>query len=219
MSKAEIPQKSIIALACSPSKGRNSDAMLDAFIEGIETATTIPVSKVYLNDIQIAHFTFENGVGPNSDEKEFSTLCEKITQAHGLIIATPTYNFSVPGQLKNFIDRIRFFALDFKKINKYKQPTGKLTYLHTYYLVSGGTPRWAQCLLFFAFPAFWLRSVFLYYGSQCMGAFYSGDVATFNNEKILAACKKKGEKYGRDLEKEKCHSVPERIFWRPPQYN
>lgn len=219
MTKKVTPNKSIIALACSPSKGRNSDAMLDAFIAGIESVTTIPVTKVYLNDIQIEHFSFENRLGPTEKETDFSDLCEKITKAHGLIVATPTYNFSVPAQLKNFIDRIRFFALDFGEMNTFKQPTGKLGYLHTYYLVSGGTPQWAQRLLFFTFPAFWLRSVFLYYSAQCMGAFYSGDVKTFANEKILAVCKKKGAHYGKNLEKEKCHAVPERIFWRPPQHN
>jgi multimeric flavodoxin WrbA len=219
MEQTKDSQKSVIALACSPSKGRNSDAMLDAFIAGIESATKIPVKKYYLTDIEIAHFAFENRLGPTDTEKDFSELCELITKAHGLIIATPTYNFSVPAQLKNFIDRIRFFALDFTKMNTLKQPTGNLGYLHTYYLVSGGTPNWAQKILFFAYPAFWLRSVFLYFNAQCMGAYYSGDIATFNNEKVLARCKKKGAAYGKDIEKEKCHAVPERIFWRPPQHN
>lgn len=207
----------IIALACSPSKGRNSDAMLDAFIEGVKEVDNVTVEKIYLNDMHIDHFTFENSKGPLEHEKEFAELTQKITEHIGLVIATPTYNFSVPAQLKNFIDRIRFISLDLTKKNKLGQPVGLLGHLRLYYLVSGGTPTWAEKLLFFAFPAFWLRSVFLYFGAHCMGAYYSGDVQTFRNAKKLAKCRKLGKKYAKNLLKGACNDLPERIFWRPPQ--
>lgn len=207
----------ILALSCSPSQGRNSDTMLDAFIKGIQTHPDILVEKIYLEDVQIDTYCYENRNGPQEHETDFKSLTDKIKSAQGLVIATPTYNFSVPAHLKNFIDRIRFFALDLKHKNRLQQPQGLLPYLKTYFLVSGGTPKWAERILFFAFPAFWLRAVFLYYGSQCFGAYYSGDVVTFQNEKILKLCTKLGKRYGRKILAHKKNSILEKIFWRPPQ--
>lgn len=208
----------IIALSCSPSRNRNSDAMLDAFITGLKKHP-VDIEKIYLNDIEINQYSYVNRSGPQEQEVDFKNLTEKIKQAQGLIIATPTYNFSVPGHLKNFIDRLRFFALDMEEKNFLGQPIGLLTHLKTYFLVSGGTPKWAQRILFFAFPPFWLRAVFLYYASQCYGAYYSGDVQTFQNEKILALCQKLGKRYGKKLLKNAKNSILEKLFWRPPQKN
>lgn len=209
--------KKIIALSCSPSRGRNSDTMLDAFIQGIHTDSHVEIEKIYLEDIIIDHYRFENSLGPQSHETEFQTLIEKIESAHGLVIATPTYNFSVPAQLKNFIDRARCFALDMSQKNKIGQPVGKLSYLGTYFLVSGGTPRWAEHILFFTYPAFWLRGVFLYFDAQVFGAYYSGDTQTLHNPKILKQCTKRGQRFAAQIARGKKHGILEQIFWRPPQ--
>ncbi len=207
----------VIALACSPSRKRNSDHMLDAFIEGLLTHQTIKVEKIYLDDIAIDTYRFENSTGPQEHEEDFKELTQKIKCAQGLVIATPTYNFSVPAHLKNFIDRLRFFALSMDQKNLIAQPSGMLQYLKTYFLISGGTPNWAQAILFFAFPAFWLRGIFLYYGSICLGTYYSGDVKTSANPKILNTCRKKGISYGRKLIKNAKNPLLEQLFWRAPQ--
>lgn len=207
----------IIALACSPSRGRNSDKMLDAFLSGVAIVENIDYEKVYLEDIFIDNYRFENRLGPSEDEADFANLVEKIKTADGLIIATPTYNFSVPAHLKNFVDRMRFFALDLNNKNFIKQPVGKLSYLKTYFIVSGGTPNWAQKILFFAFPSFWLRGVFLYYGAHVLGSFYSGDVKTFENRKILSKTMSKGVKFATQVIQGKKNRIPEKIFFRPPQ--
>jgi FMN-dependent NADH-azoreductase len=210
-------KKQIFAISASPSKGRNSDTMLDKFIEGAQKVEGIEIEKVYLNDIQIDNYTYENGQCPQPHEEEFAKLVDKINVCEGLVIATPTYNFSVPAGLKNFIDRSRCIALDMEKKNWLGQPVGKMGNIRAYFLVSGGTPVWAQKLLFFAFPPFWLRSVFLYFGANVIGAFYTGDTKAFQNEKILNKCIIKGINFGRDVMKRKTNNVPERIFWRPPQ--
>ncbi len=207
----------IIALACSPSKGRNSDTMLDHFILGAQTIKEIEIEKIYLNDIFIEHFKFENSTGPTEQEKDFTELVEKIKSSDALVIATPTYNFSVPAQLKNFIDRMRYFSLDMNQKNFLKQPAGKLCFLKTYFIVSGGTPHWAQKLLFFAFPPFWLRGIFLYYSAHVLGAYYSGDVKTFENKRILNKLNKKGIKFAKHVKNDKRNRVFERVFFRPPQ--
>jgi len=208
----------IIALSCSPSRKRNSDTMLDNFIIGMKKVPNIEVEKIYLEDIPIDTYNYENSTGPQENEKLFKQLTDKIrNNTSGLVIATPTYNFSVPAHLKNFIDRIRFFALNFKDKNKLGQPVGMLGNIKTYFLVSGGTPNWAEKILFFAFPSFWLRGVFLYFKAKVIGAYYSGNVETFNNEKILKKCTKKGRKYAENIKKRKGQGILENIFWRSPQ--
>lgn len=207
----------ILAISSSPSRHRNSDTMLDYFIQGMNKVPNIEVEKIYLSDISIDIYTYENSTGPAEHEKDFNILSQKIKESSGLVIATPTYNFSVPAHLKNFIDRIRFLSLDLKNKNKLGQPTGKLGYLSTYFIVSGGTPSWAEKILFFAFPTFWLRGVFLYFGAKVMGAIYTGDIKSFENKKILNKCFKKGFRYASKLAKKKDHGILEKIFWRPPQ--
>lgn len=209
--------KKIIALSCSPSRGRNSDSMLDAFIEGVRSVSGVEVSKLYLEDIPMKHYSYDVASGPAEDESKFKELTSSIQNSNALVIATPTYNFSVPAQLKNFVDRIGFMSLDYTRRNKIKQPVGKLGYLQTYFLVSGGTPRWAEILLFFAFPPFWLRGVFLYYGAEVMGAYYSGDLHTFSNKIILNSCKRRGVRFAQKLVTGKRKGILERIFFRPPR--
>ncbi len=211
----EGPQ--VIALSCSPSRGYNSDSMLDAFIDGFKTKSEKMVEKIYLTDIPIDDYSFENKNGPKEHETAFKELCDKIQKAEALVIATPTYNFGVPARLKNLIDRIRFFALDFNNKSRLGQPGGKMAHLRVYFLVSGGTPLWAQKLLFFAFPPFWLRGVFLYMGSHCLGAIYSGNVKTFETPSELAKCYRRGKKFARALENKHENAILERIFFRPPQ--
>jgi len=208
----------IIALSCSPSRGRNSDTMLDSFIDGMKTIPNIKVEKIYLEDIYIENYKYQNSKGPTEKEEDFKLLTDKISKdTDGLVIATPTYNFSVPAYLKNFIDRIRFIALDLTKKNKLDQLVGLLGHLKMYFLVSGGTPNWAEHILFFTFPPFWLRGVFLYFGAKVIGASYSGDVHTFNNKKILKKCFNKGVKYAHIVATGKDQGILENIFWRPPQ--
>lgn len=207
----------ILALSSSPSRHRNSDTMLDNFIIGMNKVSGIEVEKIYLEDIPIDYYNFENGTGPSAHEEKFKILTDKIQESDGLVIATPTYNFSVPAQLKNFIDRIRYISLDLNKRNKIGQPTGKLSYLRMYFLVSGGTPKWAETILFFAFPSFWLRGVFLYFNAKVLGAFYSGNIRTYEDKAILNKCIRKGERYAHMVENKKGNSILERIFWRAPQ--
>ncbi len=209
----------VIALSCSPSKGFNSDTMLDNFISGMKESEKVTFEKFYINDIKIEDYNYNNRLGPTPEEKDFDLLCHKIKNAKALVIATPTYNFGVPAKLKNFIDRIRFFALDFKSKSRIGQPSGMLGHLRVYFIVSGGTPTWVQKLLFFAFPPFWLRGVFLYFGSHCLGAIYTGNVNACKDQNILNTCKKRGFKFAKQVESGKENDILERLFFRPPQHH
>jgi hypothetical protein len=50
-----------------------------------------------------------------------------------------------------------------------------------------------------------------------MGAFYSGNIETFKNPKILKKCFKKGKQYARKVKQQRSQGVLESVFWRPPQ--
>lgn len=208
----------ILTISSSTNRGRNSDTMLDHFIKGLKVIDGTQIEKVYLDEIPIDLYRYENSNGPQEHEKEFENLTNKIkNDIDALVIATPTYNFSVPAHLKNFIDRIRFISLDFSKRNNLGQPVGKLGNLYVYFLVSGGTPKWSQKILFFAFPPFWLRGVFLYFGAKVMGSFYSGDIKTFENEKILNKCFKLGRNFSLKIKRKTKKGILENIFFKPSQ--
>lgn len=212
-----MSEKHILALSSSPSRGRNSDTLLDAFIDGIKRVDKVTVEKIYLEDIHLDYYTYENKSGPLPHEESFRHLTEKLKTSHGLVIATPTYNFSVPAHLKNFIDRIRFLALDFQDKNVLGQPTGKLSHLCTYFIVTGGTPSWAQKILFFAFPPFWLRGVFLYYGAKVRGALYTGDKKAYENMHLKKILSNRGRVFARNILRGGSQGIVEHFFWRPPQ--
>ncbi|MCK5022004.1 MAG: NAD(P)H-dependent oxidoreductase [Candidatus Pacebacteria bacterium] len=204
----------IIALSCSPSKGRNSDSMLDYFIKGASQINGINIEKIYLDDLEIDYYCYENRNGAEEHEKEFARISNILQkEAVGVIISSPTYNFSVPAKLKNFIDRIGFFALDFSKKTKLNQPIGTLKHLNFYFIVSGGTPIWVQKIIFFILPLFWLKIVFKYFGANNLGSFYSGDIKAFKNKKILDKCYKKGIKYAKQLSKKQEKKISRMFFW------
>ncbi len=191
--------KTIMALAGSPNKGGNSDSLMESFLEGVkEVHPDVQVEKTYIYDLDCAPFEHKTKV-PLESEIELAALGEKLKSASGLIIATPTFNFNVPGPLKNFIDRIGYMALDYKNINKLGQPTGQLGHLRTFFIVTGGTPNFYRRMLFFVFPPFWLSVAFKYYYAKSGGALYEGKL-TFRNPvkeqpKVLARAKKRGIKY------------------------
>lgn len=193
--------KILIALAASPNKGGNSDTLLDSFLEGVKAeCSDVEIKKTYLYDLECAPFAHKTKM-PLDTEAEFAAICESLATASGLIIATPTFNFNVPGPLKNFIDRIGFMALDYSTLNKVGQPTGKLGHLRTFFVVTGGTPNLARKFLFVLFPGFWLSIASKYYYAKSGGAMYAGNL-TFahpakDQPKLLNQAKKQGQKYAR----------------------
>lgn len=204
-----MENKTIVALACSPSKGWNSDTMLDQFMEGIreirneDGSEAISIEKIYLYDIDFALYDFDHKQPDPETEQGFIELVEKIKKANGLVVATPTHNFGASAKLKNFIDRIGYFALDYKQLNRMHQPTGQLGYLNTYSLVSGGAPNHVQKLLAFAYPGFWLNLVWRYYGARCRGHVYGGKLKAENraqyDHKLMQKCRLGGIKFAQTI--------------------
>jgi len=196
--------KNIIVIYGSPEERSNSAVMADYFIQGIQEKTNaIQVEKIYLKDLHILPYNYINKIPHKESEPEFFQLLERIKIADALVLATPTYNFSVPAQFKNFIDRLGYIALDYKKQNMFGQPVAQLGYLKTFFLVSGGSPNIIQKLLFPLFPPFWLYVVFKYYGAKYAGSLYGGGL-TFTDfadkdDKLCLKCIKQGEKFAKSI--------------------
>jgi chromate reductase len=88
----------IIGISGSLRKGSYNSALLKAAEELLPKDMTLEVADIrpipfYDGDLEISHF-------PES----VLALREKIQKADGLLIATPEYNYSIPGVLKNTID-------------------------------------------------------------------------------------------------------------------
>lgn len=186
----------VTAIIGSPEEKGNSETLLKTFLKGMEQDHV--EAKIYdLKQLDIAYHCHQCKT-PLEPESEFKKLVADIETSQLLIIATPTYNFSVPARLKNLVDRLGFMALDYQNLNRFKQPSGKLGYLKTYFIVTGGTPNWIKTLLFPLFPDFWLQVVFWYYGAKRGGSQYAGEL-TFThpakkNPKLCARFERLGEK-------------------------
>jgi putative NADPH-quinone reductase len=196
----------IIALACSPSKGFNSDTMLDAFLSGVAEVKKVTYEKIYLSDLNIANYSFFNRIPDPVKEPEMFGMVEKIMQAKGVVIATPCFNFNVPAALKNLLDRLSYKALDPKRINWLGQPTGQFNHLHNFYLVSCGTKWWMIRLgLWPIFPMFWLRVVFWYFGAKTWGGIYGAGLnaqkLAKDNQALLSRCRRAGRRYAERIAK------------------
>lgn len=193
--------KKVLALACSPERGGNSDTLLDAFLSGVTHTQKISVEKIYLHATPIAPYSYKKKFPDVNEEPEFVALTEKLAEADALVIATPTYNFGVPAPLKNFIDRIGFMSLDYKKKNIFRQPTGLLGHLRVFCIVTGGTPNILEKLLFVVFPRFILWVEFLYYWAWKTAGKYAGSLSYSNPAKKRLDLLTKYEKYGQRFAK------------------
>ena len=188
--------KKILIITGSPETESNSSTMAQAFAKGINSKKFM-TEIISVNNFLLEIYSYKTKTPDPKTEQKFLEICEKIKTYDGLVIATPTYNFGVPARLKNFIDRLGFIGLDYQKINKIGQPTGQFGHLKTFFLVSGGSPWWAQKIMFFMFPNLWLKMAFWYYGAKNQGSIY-GAKLTFrnpakNNQKLLDKCKKAGK--------------------------
>lgn len=199
----------VALLAGSPNKAENkgnSDTLLGAFRKGIESVPGIEiVSKTYLYDLPMQDYCHTCKV-PTQSETEFKEVAESLRDMDGVVLATPTYNFNVPAPVKNFIDRIGYVALDYRKMNRVGQPTGLLGHLRVQTIITGGTPNHLRRILFFLFPGFWLKFSTWYYGVTRYSSSYAGKLTystpAQDDAKLLKKYEKMGAKWAKKLVKE-----------------
>ena len=123
-------------------------------------STTVP-----LKDLNILPFNL-NCYGTNCPIDDLTKIQEQIKHADALVIATPIWNFSVPGHLKNLIDRMGSFALDTT------HSVGILNGKPAYLIITAGMPSGAWPFLKKAMSHVTLA--LQYFGASVLGMHFEG---------------------------------------------
>lgn len=106
MDKA-VMKKQWIAIVCSSSRYRNTDAMADYIIHALNKKS-IEVKKILLDNQNIStcsgcEYCIETGVCRIKDN--VSEIIDSLKTYDGLILASQTHNYNVSASMKAFIDR------------------------------------------------------------------------------------------------------------------
>lgn len=97
----------IPVILASPNQQGNSALLAEWLLAGANSQNH-NFEKIHLHNLKIASFSNANRLAPpdpNGPDQDTRPLIEKIKQADHIIIATPIWNFGLPGPLKNFLDR------------------------------------------------------------------------------------------------------------------
>jgi len=178
----------------------NAEFLADAFIEGLKSVPGIDVEKLLLRNLSINHFTLQYYSPQCSLEDDFCRVQQAVAHAHGIVLATPIWNFSVPGHLKNLIDRIGAFALDAETHSQ-----GTLEGKPFYLLFTGGAPMIAWKAIMHVTTTH-IPEAIKYYGGTVVGRYYEPKcmpsqgvfgLVVDQRPATIARMKKKGEKFAR----------------------
>jgi NAD(P)H-dependent FMN reductase len=101
----------IALLIAGTSQPSNSEMLAEAFMEGMAQPEST-ITTLHVRDLQIDPFHLDTYAPTFQPEPDFRRVQAAIQNAHGIVIATPVWNFSVPAHLKNLIDRCGGFGLD-----------------------------------------------------------------------------------------------------------
>ncbi len=103
--------KNVLILNGSPRKGGNTETLLNAFTEVAQkenTITTYNVATMNIDGCMGCEKCYSTGKACIIDD-DFNQIAEDILQADIVVFAAPVYWYSIPGKIKNVLDRI--FAL------------------------------------------------------------------------------------------------------------
>jgi multimeric flavodoxin WrbA len=90
----------------------NSNMLADSFIEGLKSVPGVTFEKIRLKDVSLHHFTLADYEPEPQPEPDYQRIKTLLSDATGIVFATPIWNFSVPSHLKNLVDRMGAFGLD-----------------------------------------------------------------------------------------------------------
>ena len=130
-----LREMKILVVLAGTNQPSNAETLAKAFCAGIhDFDAQSTIAWVRLADVEIDHFTLECYDEKHDQGEAMRNIQKEMQSADGVIIASPVWNFSVPGHLKNFIDRCGSFALDAT------HSVGTLQKKPFYLLFTGGSP-------------------------------------------------------------------------------
>lgn len=102
----------ILGVSGSPRRGGNSDLILENILAGTRE-TGAPSESVFLSELGFSSCIGceqcrEDKVCTRFDD-DFTPLYSKITEALGMVLVTPVYNYNITSWMKAFIDRLYCF--------------------------------------------------------------------------------------------------------------
>ena len=112
--------KKIVVITGSPRKNGNSFAMTDAFIRAARqkghSVIRFDAAMMNLNGCHACATCFKSGKACSFDD-DFNTVAPAILEADAVVFSMPVYWYSIPGQIKNIIDKLYSFFVANKDIS------------------------------------------------------------------------------------------------------
>lgn len=111
--------KKVVVITGSPRKNGNSAAMAEAFIKAAEekghTVTRFDAAMMNVGGCHACETCFKSGKACSFDD-DFNTIAPHILETDDIVFAMPVYWYSIPGQIKNVIDKIYSFCVAGKDV-------------------------------------------------------------------------------------------------------
>lgn len=105
--------KKVLAIMGGPRRGKNTERMLDGFLEGLkDTEEKIAIKKIYLRDMDINHCIgcgYCEKIGKCFMTDDMEILYNEFDETDGVIIASPMFFNCVSSYTKTMIDRCQIF--------------------------------------------------------------------------------------------------------------
>ncbi|MDD5751810.1 MAG: NAD(P)H-dependent oxidoreductase, partial [Candidatus Peribacteraceae bacterium] len=194
----------ILVLIAGTNDPSNCALLAEHFAAGMERIPDSSVTTIRLKDLPLDHFSLQHYAPSAPEEPGFRRLREALKGTHGLVIASPVWNFSVPAHLKNAIDRMGSFGLDSTTRSR-----GTLNGLPFFLLFTGGAPPAAWTGLMRRTTGHLARSL-QYFGASHCGTHYEGrcmagrgsfGLVVDGRPECLAMMEQNGERFARLVER------------------
>lgn len=105
--------KKVLAIMGGPRKGKNTEKLLDRFLEGIrESGEEVEIKKVYVRDLDINHCVgcgYCEKTGKCFMTDDMDMLYRDFDETDAVVIASPIFFNSVTSYTKAMIDRCQIF--------------------------------------------------------------------------------------------------------------
>ncbi len=101
----------LLALACSPKKGRNTDILVDELLQGAKETLcdhSLHIKKIYINSLSFRPCQDCGYCRKNEScslQDDMTLVYKDIEDADGMIVSAPTYYGGLNAQCKMLIDR------------------------------------------------------------------------------------------------------------------